>query len=166
METIYTLYMKNLLFSVLLLAITPTLLANEDKLQISGRSEKIIKVSDSTINPNPLLTIIEEQLTALRAGNISKAYTEYTSSEFKKITTIDQFKRFVGNFSVLSQNKSFQFNSVNFEKSIATFEGTLISKEGDSLQAEYDLVQEQGKWKILGIQLFKPEETTLRPEVQ
>lgn len=135
---------------------------------LQGNSKTIAQIENNKsansvlTNTHQLLGVIEDQLTAVRSGDINKAYSEYTSSEFKKITSPQQFKQFISGFTVFSDNKSFQYNSINFEKSIATFEGALISKSGDTLQAEYDLVQENGKWKILGIQLFKPETTSTR----
>lgn len=108
------------------------------------------------------LKIIGEQLALIRSKNIDKAYTDFASLEFKKNTSLPQFKKFVDNFTVLSDNKSFQYNSMNSQNSIITIEGTLISNGSDTLRVEFDLTQENGQWKILGIQLFKPEAASIR----
>lgn len=142
--------MKYLICQTLLLMMCSSLRGEE------AEPEKEKKTSIDTTNLQPLIAIIEEQLADIRAGNIEKAYQDYTSHEFKKITPLKEFEKFVKDFPVIVDNQSLQFNSINFEKSIATFQGVLNSKGGDALQVEYDLAQENGKWKILGIQLFKP----------
>lgn len=109
-----------------------------------------------------LLPVIEGQLKAIREGNIDKAYQEYTSADFRKVTSLEQFKELISQYAVLAKNKTFQFQSLYFEEHIGTFQGALVSTDGDALQTEYDLVEEQGKWKIEGIQLFKPEAAMLR----
>lgn len=152
---------KKILYSFLILAFSCSMPA-----MLEGNL-KLISQTDNTKPSDPIdshqqLALIENQLAALREGDVDKAYFLYTSLEFKKTTSLKQFKQFIGSSRVFSENKSFHFNSVNFEKAIATFEGTLISKEGEALQTEYDLIQEDGKWKILGIQLFKPETSTSR----
>lgn len=109
-----------------------------------------------------LLNIIGGQLDDLRKGDIQQAYMQATSSGFRKITSFEKFTDFVKAFPVLYENKSFQLNIINFDQPILTLEGALISQHGESLEVEYDLINEQGKWKIHGIQLFKPEATVLR----
>lgn len=153
------------IFLVMLILLNPmlSLKAGDSVLKLSPL-ERLVRASNSdALDPHALLEIIEGQLSALRTGDIPKAYNEFTSIEFRKITSQQQFAQFVKTFPVLSTNRSVKFNSVNFEKSIATFEGTLISQNGETLEAEYDLIQEKGKWRILGIQLFNPETTNLRP---
>jgi ABC-type transporter MlaC component len=154
-----------LLFTLLIFSNPLLLNAEPSTLRTTPTNALLIRVSNSdALDPHVLLEVIEGQLDALRKGNSSKAYTKFTSSEFRKITSQQQFQQFVKNFSVLSANRSVKFNSVNFEKSIATFEATLISQNGDTLDVEYDLVNENGKWKILGIQLFNPETTNIHPD--
>ncbi len=124
---------------------------------------KVAKV-DTVFDSQPLLALIEEQLAAIRAGKIDKAYQEYTSVEFRKSTSLEQFKQLVNNTAVISKNKSFQFYSFYIENDIATFQGILISSDGANVKVEYDLIQEGDKWKIYGLQLVRPEMTFLSPE--
>ena len=103
---------------------------------------------DTVFDSHQLLAIIEEQLAALRAGKIDKAYADYTSEEFRKSTSLAQFKKLV-NIDVIAKNKSFQPHSFYIENDIATFEGILISKDGSTLQVEYDLYRKGGNGKFM-----------------
>ncbi len=111
-----------------------------------------------------LMPVIDGLLTAVRQDNAEKAYNEFTAADFRKTTTFEQFKQFAAKYPVLSKNKSFQFHSLYFEDNIGTFQGALVSSSGEQLETEIDLIEENGKWKILGIQLFKPESSMLRPD--
>jgi hypothetical protein len=111
-----------------------------------------------------LMPVIDGLLSAVREGNIEKAYQDYTAEDFRKVTSLDQFRQFISKYKVLAKNKTFQFHSLYFEDHIGTFQGALVSVEGEELQTEFDLVLENGKWKILGVQLFKPESAVLRQE--
>jgi len=100
--------------------------------------------------------IIENQLADLRTGALEKAYRDFTSSQFREATSFDEYKQFINRSPVFLKNRSFQFHSQYIHDGISSLQGALISEEGQVLQVEYDFVQEDGKWKILGIQLFKP----------
>jgi len=129
---------------------------------IQSAADKVASSSQFTL----LMPVIEGLLSAVRQGKADQAYNEFGAEEFKKATTQEQFKQFVEQFSVLSKNKSFQFHSLYFENNIGTFQGALVSTGGDELETEFDLIEENGKWKILGIQLFKPESATIRPDIK
>jgi len=104
-----------------------------------------------------LLPVINGQLEALRKGSTEKAYQDFTSRKFRKTTSLEQFNQLVDKYQALSKNRLYQYNSFYVEDGIATFEGNLISEEGESLATEFDLIEENGSWKILGIQVFRQE---------
>lgn len=136
------------LFSVLLHAKQP---ANDIK------TKKAELKSSWNINSEKLFDVIESQLKALRAKEIDKAYNDYTSTEFRKNTTLESFKAMISKFKSFSNNRLFQSHSFYVENEIATFGGDLLSEEGESIPVEYDFVMENGKWKILGIQIYQNE---------
>lgn len=121
------------------------------------KSKKAAYSHVSTINSQQLLDVVDAQLKAIRAKDIDKAYDQYTSAEFRKKTSLDDFKKLIDKFKALSNNKLFQFQSFYLEDDIATFSGDLHSMEGESIPVEYDFVLEDGKWKILGIQIYQTE---------
>lgn len=108
------------------------------------------------ISPKPLLDLIEEQLKLFRTLKIEEAYN-YTTKEFRQKTSLDDYKRLVAKYKALSQNNLFKFESFHIEKDIATISGELHSKDGEVVPVEFDFVMDNGKWKIMGIQIYKNE---------
>lgn len=111
----------------------------------------------SRISPDPLLEVVDGHLKSLRAKDIDRAYTDYTSKEFQKKTSLEDFKALLSKYKVLSSNKLFQFQSFFIEDNIASLGGDLHSDEGSSIPVEFDFVMEDGKWKIMGIQIYQNE---------
>lgn len=140
-------------FPLLAMALLP-LGINAQELKTGNKTSKEILSHTARINPQLLLGVIENQLKALRDKEIDKAYKDYTSSDFQKQTSLEDFKELIGKFPQLSNNKLFQFQSFYTEDDIASFGGDLLSMEGDFVRVEYDLVMEDGKWKIYGMQIY------------
>ncbi len=99
-----------------------------------------------------LVTVVDNQLTALQTGQVEKAYT-YTSTEFQKHTSIDGFKRYVAQFPALINNASSNFSERKIINNTGYLVGILTAKDGTKTPVFYRLVQENGQWKILDIQI-------------
>lgn len=99
-----------------------------------------------------IVDVAQNQLTALRAGDVAKAYT-YTSQDFQKATSLEDFKQFVQAYPSLSQNKQASFTSREIENNLGTLKGSLEAKDGAVTPIEYQLIKEGGQWKILSLQL-------------
>lgn len=95
---------------------------------------------------------IQEQLAYLREGDIESAY-ELTSGDFRKVTDLEQFRRFISANPSLAQNKSASFTSRKIENDLGYVEGTLTAIDGSKTPVKYDLIKEKGEWKILFIKL-------------
>jgi len=106
------------------------------------------------IDENLLKNVIEDQMEALRAGDISRAYYIYTSSEFKTSSSLEDFSSFVNRYAVIAKNKTVDVTSTSRKENAVIFRGTLTSTDGQKLDVEYDLVKENDEWKIQGMQLF------------
>lgn len=132
-------------------------ISNEKPPFEKGENPPTMINQSAVIDEAPVLTIIEEALALIRKAEIDKAYTELTALDFRKATSLEQFKAFVSSQPTLAKNKSFQSHSFYLEDGVATSQGTLTSTEGKEAQVEFDLVKEEEKWKILGLQLFKSE---------
>lgn len=96
---------------------------------------------------------IKGQLQALNDGDINKAY-DYSSTRFKEVMSYEQFKTFVEANSSVFKSKSSSFSNVKIENGVAKIEGTITGESGTKAIATYELVNENGEWKI---QYFKVE---------
>lgn len=94
----------------------------------------------------------KSQLKALRDGDIIKAYS-YTSKDFRSSTSLENFQKFVDNYPSLKNNKDVSFSDRETSNGIGKLKGTLKSTDGGSTPIEYELVKENGEWKILSIKL-------------
>lgn len=100
------------------------------------------------------INTIQDQLATLKSTDYSKAYYAYTTKDFRKAFSLDDYKSMVRRFKVFSQNRSFQPENSDFDGSnIIKIKGKLIAGDGDSMKIAYDMVLEDGDWKIQNIQL-------------
>lgn len=119
----------------------------------------------SSAEASEILPIIEDQLKALRSGDIKAAYDNFMTAAFQKATSYEAFKNLVEAHEGLSKNKLFTYHSFYIEEGMATFEGDLVSVNGSVDQAEFDLVKEDNGWKIAGLQIYKFEQS-IHPRAQ
>lgn len=100
--------------------------------------------------------VIMQQLEQIRKKNILEAYHNYTSEGFQKATSLKEFETFINEQPAYNANSSANLVKLNFNNNIGTYEGTLTSKDGRVYAVEYDLIYQDGKWKILHIQISPP----------
>lgn len=141
---------------------------------------QIISAPKATINPAPtslqqgqpsyrnfnssdLSKTIDQQLEALKNNDIAKAYYTYTSKEFQKATPYKEFEAFVLATPILTQEHTNSFTKLVFNNNIATFSGILIDANGVEHPIEYDLIEQDGQWKVLQILAFPVAEATQEP---
>ena len=95
---------------------------------------------------------VEKQLDLLRQGDIKAAYS-LTCKDFQKATSLEQFTAFVKQYPSLSQNQGHTFSTRVIENNVGTVKGTLTAKDGAVTPVEFQLVKEQGEWRILFIEV-------------
>lgn len=100
-----------------------------------------------------LTDTVQNQLAALRSGDVEKAYYSYTSKDFQTNTSLDDFKKFIDHYPALKNNKSASFTEREVKNSEGMLKGTLKSNDGATTPIEYRLIKERDAWKIIGIQL-------------
>lgn len=123
-------------------------------------------VAPSAFNTADLVNAIESQLAALRSGDLSRAYYAYTAKEFQRSTPITAFEKFVQAHPALAENEAANFTNLAFKNDIGTFQGLLTSTQGVMNKAEFDLIYEGGKWRVLSIQLFPIDSKSEKPNGQ
>ena len=99
-----------------------------------------------------MVGVVDQQLELLRQGDIKGAYG-LTSKDFQKATSLEQFTAFVKQYPSLSQNQGHTFTTRTIENNIGKVKGTLTAKDGAVTPVEFQLVKEQGAWRILFIKL-------------
>jgi Domain of unknown function (DUF4864) len=99
-----------------------------------------------------LLEPIERQLTALKSGDIDAAYAE-TSVAFRHGTSKGDFAKFVDKFPVLRNAASHSLTNRSIEDDIGKVSGSLIASSGALTPIAFQLVKEEGAWKIVNINL-------------
>ena len=101
-----------------------------------------------------LMTVIHAFLNSLHNGNMAVAYQKFTSEFFQEANTLEQFKEFIAKHSELTQDLPSSFEKIMFNNNIATLAGKLYLSNAMYLPVEFDLVQDNDKWKILHIYTY------------
>lgn len=112
---------------------------------------------DSTLlgkDPKALIPPVEGQLNALNNQDLSKAYQDYASKEFKAVTSFDSFQAFIKNFPVLSHHKTINFHEGSIQDGTGKLQVSLEDENGITL-IEYILGVENTQWKIWGMQVLQ-----------
>lgn len=99
----------------------------------------------------PIEKAVQGQVGAIRSGNLRQAYDVYGSNDFKKSTTYDEFVEYVNGEKTLADNDSISVTDLTFDNNIATLTVRLTSRNGQKADVDFDLVFENGSWKVLQI---------------
>ena len=95
--------------------------------------------------------VARDQLAAIKAGDIDRAYNKYTSGEYKQHISLETFRAAIQSAPAFSKNKESHFNSFSISNDTGRMSGTLVAEDGTVLPVEYEFVKENGKWKIFNI---------------
>jgi hypothetical protein len=112
-------------------------------------------VMEIVTDPKALRAPVEDQLKALKANEINKAY-DYGSKEFKETTDLAAFNKFLERFPILTQYEALKFQAPNMDE--GTLHVDLEDKNGTPTGLEYVLGLEDGQWKIWGFRVVKKTE--------
>ncbi len=111
----------------------------------------------STFSPEELRTPILEMLKMVRSGNLNEAYDQYASKAFQESTSKEQFAEFVNSNKFLREAANFDWGRLTFNNNVA-IQTLFLKKQGEpAQQSEFSLIREEGKWKVVQIQLFERE---------
>lgn len=116
-----------------------------------------LKQGAKEFNPEVILQPLKEQLKLIQAGDLKKAYETNTAKAFREATPYDQFAEFINTYKVFQTDKSPQFYNLTFNNNVAIYSARFKAADGEVREAEYALIKEEGKWKILQIQIFEKE---------
>ncbi len=140
----------------------------EFKLVKEGKDWKIFGISVLVSPTHPKIAdeelkeiseVVDGELAALRKGDISKAYYAYTSKEFSKATSIEDFKAFVKSYPILSQNTKDTVIEGIMDGDLHILRVKLISDK-TQMDADFQVKKENNKWKIWGIKIYTDTEAS------
>ncbi len=99
-----------------------------------------------------IVKVAEDQLSLIKSGDINGAYA-LTSGMFKEATSLEVFTDFVNAYPVLSQNGEVSFSEREVDGDTGYLFGTITAQDGTAMKVEYQLIKENDKWAIMGINL-------------
>ena len=92
--------------------------------------------------------VIRDQLEALRGNDYSKAYFAFTSVDFQKSVSLPTFKLFIQTNRLLAMPTHFEIDGITYDGVLAKVKGKISDAYGGMARVEFDLIQENGLWKI------------------
>ncbi len=104
------------------------------------------------LRSNTVYDIVEQQLKALKADQLKEAYYDYTSKDFQSANSFERFREFVHSLPVLKDYQKITFDNVHTEGDHSTLKAALETSGDLNGVILYELIQEGGKWKILGME--------------
>lgn len=94
-----------------------------------------------------MMSPVNQQLNALKSGDILQAYSSYTSADFRSGTSFKEFKRFVYRYPTLDNHESSVLKET-YDKDMGMVNGKIFSNGGKENLIEYKLIKENGEWRI------------------
>ena len=101
--------------------------------------------------------VVETHLKAINSDNFTAAYAEF-SRGYRERTSYEDFRTELREFSNLLPYKSYPLSRVTVNNDRARVEGTISARDGAIFPVRYDLVREQGRWRISSYQWTAPGE--------
>jgi hypothetical protein len=108
---------------------------------------------------SPALKASDTFVMQLSGNQVDSAY-DSTSSLFKKTVSKDQFNGFLEQYPVLKNIKTTSFTSFSIVNDQATVSGTMKTGDGLGSPITLNLVNEDGTWKVLSMDLNPPAQST------
>lgn len=100
-----------------------------------------------------LVEVVDAFFRALREQDIPRAYFFHTSKEFRRNTSLSDFTRFIKYSSFLEKNKNMIPLQAHVDKQGGYYRGIATSTTGETRELFINFGQEEGDWKIRGIEL-------------
>lgn len=119
------------------------------------------QVANGSFDSAELVNVIVKLLHNLKKGDVQGSYENLTAKEFKEGTTLETFKQFLKQNPIFTNNPTPTFSTLKYQNGVANFKGTLTTADHKVHEVEFDLIQENGVWKILDIQLQHEKESAV-----
>lgn len=96
-----------------------------------------------------LVSVVSAQLTAFHKGDISTAYS-YMSRGFQSRVSLELFGQTINQIPILKSNPSTSFSDRSISGNYGSLSGILTGADKTQLPIHYQLIKENGEWKISG----------------
>jgi len=107
---------------------------------------------------NDILNVIKNQIAAIQANDIDKAYT-YTSVDFKNVTPFKEFKELIEAYPELKKNESITLTEENIGLREASVRAILKDKDRLMRKIDYTFIKDRdtGEWKMIIMHIVEEE---------
>lgn len=95
---------------------------------------------------------MKDHLALLKQGQVERAY-EGTSSEFRSVTSLEDYRAFVAAYPALSSVESSSFAERSVENDVATLGGTIVDPAGRKSTIRARLIKEGDDWKVMAVEV-------------
>lgn len=99
----------------------------------------------------PMTSTIREQLAALHANDMDKAYS-YMANETKASVSLETYKKYISHYPIMMNYKSISIPERKIDNDKGFAKVTLETADGKISTFEFALIKENDVWKILAIQ--------------
>lgn len=123
-------------------------------LEIAEGNKVASSKNGDQFDPKPIYETIQNQVKAIKDGDIKGSYNKYASKDFQKVTSYDVYTKFIKGHPAFAENESIKFDKISVENNTVTISGVLISSDDREFPFDYNLVFEDGIWKILHIEVL------------
>jgi len=125
----------------------------------------IVVIGSLFLSGSEVTEPVKEQLNALKENKITEAYYNYTSKNFQEITPLETFHNSVKDLPLFLKDKTFDVKENVVENDTASVDAIVSNAKGVSTLFRFELIKENGKWKILAIQLANPSQPEITAAV-
>jgi hypothetical protein len=104
------------------------------------------------IQAQAAVNVVETQAEAIRQGELEKAYGLF-SSEYRAGVSLPSFRRWLGRQDPLARNHGLSILGRSVRGGDAVLWGSLQDDLGHSYSIRYELIRENGNWRVDNLQL-------------
>lgn len=101
---------------------------------------------------SPMTDTIQNQLKALREGNLAGAYS-YMADQSETNVSFEDFKNYVDTHPAMINNEKTSFTERKIENGRAYAKGVMTTNDGNQHEVEYMLEKQGDIWKIVGLRV-------------
>ena len=103
---------------------------------------------------NDLAQVAEKQLKMISGGQLDAVYEESFSKDYKQKVSLEGFKHFVNDHSILKNNEEAVFYSLRQDEDHGEITGVIRDRQKGSVPLLFYFVKEDGRWKASDLQIF------------